>query len=91
VSCAPCCGHAGVYIIGVQRHFSENNNVMVAKMLDEGGAEWSAPARVTSVSPCRVLVHSKQSHVQGSQRGLPLQQAAWGAEWQTAGAFRYRG
>lgn len=44
-----CLWCAGVYIIGVQRHFSDNNNVLVSRMLDEGGAEWSAPARVTSV------------------------------------------
>lgn len=38
-----------MYIIGVERHFSEDNNIVVSRMLDEGGARWSPPQRVTTV------------------------------------------
>lgn len=38
---------AGVYIIGCQRTFSHDNNVVISKMLDEGGYNWTRPVRLT--------------------------------------------
>ena len=38
---------SGVYAIGVERHFSANNNVVISKMLDMSGSEWSKPVQVT--------------------------------------------
>ena len=38
---------SGVYALGVERHFSANNNVVISKMLDDSGSEWSEPVRIT--------------------------------------------
>ena len=40
-------GHAGTYIIGCQQVFSVDNNVVITRMEDEGGAEWSRPVKLT--------------------------------------------
>ncbi|KDD75838.1 hypothetical protein H632_c476p0, partial [Helicosporidium sp. ATCC 50920] len=38
---------SGVYVIGTQRHFSKDNNLVISKMEDAAGARWSAPAQLT--------------------------------------------
>ncbi len=38
---------AGTYIIGCQQVFSADNNVVITRMEDMGGAEWSRPVKLT--------------------------------------------
>lgn len=38
---------SGVYAIGTEHHFRADNNVVVSRMLDDRGAAWSAPVRVS--------------------------------------------
>jgi len=38
---------SGVYLIGVQKHFTPDNQVVITKMLDEGGTKWSPPVILT--------------------------------------------
>ncbi len=38
---------AGTYIIGCEQVFSVDNNVVITRMEDEGGAEWSKPVKLT--------------------------------------------
>lgn len=38
---------SGTYMIGVQRHFTPDNQVVITKMLDSGGREWSPMAILT--------------------------------------------
>ena len=38
---------SGVYAFGSEREFSQNNNLVVSRMLDDRGEQWSAPAKVT--------------------------------------------
>lgn len=41
---------AGVYIIGCQRLFSADNNIVISRMADgSGGADWSPPVVLTKV------------------------------------------
>lgn len=39
---------SGVYVIGTQRHFSADNNLVISRMLDAAGAQWSRPAQLTT-------------------------------------------
>lgn len=41
---------SGVYLMGTERHFSKDNNLVISKMLDDKGASWSAPTRLTKTS-----------------------------------------
>lgn len=38
---------SGVYLMGTERHFSKDNNLVISKMLDDKGASWSAPTKLT--------------------------------------------
>jgi hypothetical protein len=38
---------SGVYLLGTERHFSPDNNLVISKMLDEEGKQWSVPTRIT--------------------------------------------
>ncbi|KDD75669.1 hypothetical protein H632_c560p2, partial [Helicosporidium sp. ATCC 50920] len=38
---------SGVYVIGTQRHFSTDNNLVISKMLDAQGSRWSPPVQLT--------------------------------------------
>ena len=47
---------AGTYIIGCEQVFSVDNNVVITRMEDEGGAEWSKPVKLTEArEPVPVL------------------------------------
>ena len=48
------CGSAGTYIIGCERGFSNDNNILITKMTDLGGAKWSLPVKITQVR-CNML------------------------------------
>jgi len=39
---------SGTYIIGTERHFSNNNNLVVSKMMDSEGKQWSRPVRISN-------------------------------------------
>ncbi|KFM26921.1 hypothetical protein F751_4982 [Auxenochlorella protothecoides] len=39
---------SGVYVVGTERHFSQDNNLIISRMLDDTGATWSAPTKITS-------------------------------------------
>lgn len=38
---------SGTYIIGTQRHFSKDNNIVISKMMDEQGYNWTSPSKVS--------------------------------------------
>ncbi|EFN53516.1 expressed protein [Chlorella variabilis] len=38
---------SGTYLMGTERHFSHNNNLVISKMLDDKGASWSVPTKLT--------------------------------------------
>jgi len=38
---------SGVYVMGVERTFSKDNNLIISKMLDGDGMQWSKPVRIT--------------------------------------------
>ena len=38
---------SGVYAIGVERFYSPDNNLVISKMLDEDGRNWTEPVRLT--------------------------------------------
>lgn len=58
---------AGVYLIGVQKHFTPDNQVVITKMLDEGGTKWSPPVILTRVSVELHLSNDCSSHDCSSQ------------------------
>ncbi|KAI3424245.1 hypothetical protein D9Q98_009601 [Chlorella vulgaris] len=38
---------SGTYLMGTERHFSANNNLVISKMLDDKGTSWSVPTKLT--------------------------------------------
>ena len=38
---------SGVYALGVERYYSPDNNLVISKMLDTNGANWTEPVRLT--------------------------------------------
>lgn len=55
---------SGVYLMGTERHFSKDNNLVISKMLDDKGAPATAPARAA------------RGRWAGCERG-PARAAAW--------------
>ena len=50
--------HAGTYIIGCQQAFSVDNNMVITRMEDEGGTEWSRPVKLTEAREFTLLLSS---------------------------------
>ena len=42
---------SGVYIIGTERGFSRDNNIVVTRMADDVGAEWTVPKEGLALVP----------------------------------------
>lgn len=57
----PNLDHAGTYIIGCERGFSHDNNILITKMTDMGGAEWSPPVKITEVHSIAVCFRRHRS------------------------------
>ena len=73
LACQPCSDcHAGwlrivgTYILGCERGFSQDNNILIIKMLDAGGTSWSAPVKLTEVRSPR----SRPNHAWPGKAGL---------------------
>jgi hypothetical protein len=39
---------SGIYIIGTQSHFSKDNNLLISKMMDTEGEQWSKPVKISN-------------------------------------------
>ena len=38
---------SGVYALGVERYYSPNNNLVISKMIDKNGVNWTEPVVLT--------------------------------------------
>jgi hypothetical protein len=74
---------SGVYMMGTERHFSPNNNLVISKMLDDKGTSWSVPTKLTSgLSVVRWVLPAL--HSAPAARSAPDTNAHRGCCWRRA-------